>query len=53
MGFIQSISYYALGFACGGVVAIPLLGLSNFSPQPISQQLNYLDYDLSYVHQTL
>ncbi len=53
MGFIQSTSYYALGFACGGVVVIPLLGLDNFSPQPIFQQLDCLDYGLSYVHQTL
>jgi hypothetical protein len=50
---VQSTSYSALGFARGGVVAIPLFGLNNFNPQPIFQQLDCLNYGLSYVHQTL
>jgi hypothetical protein len=50
MGFIQSTT---LGFACGGVVAIPLLGLNNFNAQPIFQQLDCLDYGLSNVYKTL
>jgi hypothetical protein len=53
MGFIQSISYFALGFAYGGVVVTPLLRLNNFSPQPIFQQLDCFKLYLSHVHQTL
>jgi hypothetical protein len=53
MGFIQSSSYSTLGFAHGNVVAIPLLSLNNFSPQPIYQQLDCFNYSLFYVHQTL
>jgi hypothetical protein len=49
MGFIQSTSYSTLGLAYGNVVATPLFGLNNFSPQPIFQQLDCLNYGLSLV----